>query len=100
MDGDRAEINGISYDFSVAERAVSAASSNAAVTEVKSELAAKVFKVPTTVGQQVAEGDVLVILEALKMEIDVCAPADGVVASLPVSVGQAVATGETVATLS
>lgn len=100
MDGDRAEINGISYDFSVAERAVGAASSNAAVTEVKSELAAKVFKVPTTVGQQVAEGDVLVILEALKMEIDVCAPADGVVASLPVSVGQAVATGETVATLS
>ena len=64
-----------------------------------SELAAKIFKVETKVGTQVAEGDLLLILEALKMEIEIKAPCAGTVVALPVDVGQAVAAGETLATI-
>jgi biotin carboxyl carrier protein len=52
------------------------------VAEVRAEMAANVWKVVATEGQQVADGDTLIILESMKMEIPVVAEADGVVSQL------------------
>ena len=45
-------------------------------------------------GDSVSEGDVLVVLESMKMELQVVAPADGVVGELSVSEGDQVSRGE------
>ena len=61
--------------------------------------AGKIFKIEASVGQAVKKGDAVVILEAMKMEIPVVAPQDGTVASINVSVGDAVEAGAVLATL-
>ena len=67
--------------------------------EVKAGAAGKVFKLEASVGQKVAKGDAVVIIEAMKMEIPVVAPEDGTVASIDVAVGDAVEAGAVLATL-
>ncbi len=67
--------------------------------EVKAGAAGKVFKIEKTVGQSVKRGDAVVIIEAMKMEIPVVAPEDGTVASIDVSVGDAIESGAVLATL-
>ncbi len=67
--------------------------------EVKAGAAGKVFKVEASVGQKVAKGDTVLILEAMKMEIPVVAPEDGTIASIDVAVGDAVESGAVLATL-
>jgi biotin carboxyl carrier protein len=52
------------------------------VTEVRAEITASVWQVRTEVGATVNEGDELVILESMKMEIPVVAPADGQVTAV------------------
>lgn len=67
--------------------------------EVKAGAAGKVFKIESSVGQNVKKGDAVVIIEAMKMEIPVVAPEDGTVASIDVAVGDAVESGAVLATL-
>ena len=50
--------------------------------EVESEVTGNVWKVEVEVGDSVAEGDVLLILESMKMEIPVESPAPGTVSEL------------------
>jgi biotin carboxyl carrier protein len=50
-------------------------------------------------GDAVKKGDVLAVLEAMKMENDICSPADGTVATVAVSQGASVATDEVLVTL-
>ena len=69
------------------------------MTEVMAEITANVWQVPAEVGQQVAEGDTLVILESMKMEIPVEAPRAGTVKEITVAEGQTVQEGDTVAVL-
>lgn len=57
-------------------------------------LAGTVVKVLAENGQQVSAGDTLLVLEAMKMETEVTAPRDGVVAAVEVSVGDAVQGGQ------
>jgi len=54
------------------------------------ELAASVWKIEATAGAQVAEGDVLLILESMKMEIPLLAPRDGRVVRILVAEGDQV----------
>jgi urea carboxylase len=54
------------------------------MAEVRAEIAANVWQVPAQVGAQVAEGDELVILESMKMEIPVSAPTAGTVTEVRV----------------
>jgi biotin carboxyl carrier protein len=59
----------------------------------------KILSVKASVGQTVKKGDVLLILEAMKMENEVVAPEDGTVASIDVAVGDSVEAGAVLATL-
>ena len=66
---------------------------------VRSEIAGSVWKIEVTVGQSVAEGDVLIILESMKMEIPVEAPSAGVVQALHVTESDAVKEDQLLVTL-
>ena len=70
-----------------------------AMLEVKTEITGNVWKVEVAEGAQVEEGDVLVILESMKMEIPVAAPEAGRVAALKVAEGDVITAGEAVVVL-
>ena len=83
-----------------APKAPSAAPKAAAGTvSVKAPMPGNILKVNFKVGDSVKKGDVLVVLEAMKMENDVCAPQDGVVASVEVAQGTTVDTDALLVTL-
>ena len=63
-------------------------------TRVDSPLPGNVLDVKVSVGQAVKAGQVLVIIEAMKMENEVAAPCDGVVKQIVASKGAVVATGD------
>lgn len=73
----------------VAAQPAPAASANA--EPVKAPMAGTILKVEVAEGQQVAEGDVLLILEAMKMETQICAAKAGVVQGISVKQGDVVA---------
>ncbi len=60
---------------------------------VKSPMPGNILKINVALGQQVNEGDVLIVLEAMKMENEIVAPKGGSVAQIAVSKGQVVETG-------
>ena len=66
---------------------------------VPAPLAGNIWKVQVAAGQAVQEGDVLVILEAMKMETEVRAARAGTVSSVDVKEGDAVQVGDTLLTL-
>ena len=68
-------------------------------TPVKAPMPGNVLDIKVTSGQSVKKGDVLVILEAMKMENEISAPQDGVV-TVVASKGATVNTGEVLVTLS
>lgn len=74
---------------------VPAAGPVAAGTKVDSPLPGNILDIKVSVGQAVKAGDVLIIIEAMKMENEVAAPCDGVVKQVVTSKGAVVATGDT-----
>jgi acetyl-CoA carboxylase biotin carboxyl carrier protein len=70
------------------------------VAEVRAEMVANVWKVVAAEGDQVEDGDTLVILESMKMEIPVLAEEAGTVAKLHVAEGDVVQEGDLIATIS
>jgi acetyl-CoA carboxylase biotin carboxyl carrier protein len=69
------------------------------VTEVRAEMVANVWKVVASAGDTVADGDTLVILESMKMEIPVLAEAAGTVSRLAVAEGDVVQEGDLIAVI-
>ena len=67
--------------------------------DVPSPLAGNIFKVLVSPGQQVEEGDTVMILEAMKMETEISAPKSGVVGSINVKEGDSVQVGQSLLTL-
>jgi acetyl-CoA carboxylase biotin carboxyl carrier protein len=67
--------------------------------EVRAELTATVWKVVAEVGAMVVEGDELVILESMKMEIPVVAPAAGTVSEMRVAEEDRISEGDVVAVI-
>jgi acetyl-CoA carboxylase biotin carboxyl carrier protein len=65
--------------------------------EIRAEMVANVWKVVATAGDEIAEGDTLVILESMKMEIPVVAEVDGVVRQIAVNEGDVVQEGDLIA---
>jgi acetyl-CoA carboxylase biotin carboxyl carrier protein len=66
---------------------------------VKSEITGKVWQIEASIGQELAEEDTIIVLESMKMEIPVMAPADGVLKQILVAEGDAVREGQDVAVM-
>ena len=119
----RITVNGTSYDVSVEElsggaapvaapvaaapvaapaaapAAPAPAAGSAGSIKVSSPMPGKILAVKANVGDSVKKGQVILILEAMKMENEVVAPEDGTIASIDVTVGASVESGDTLATL-
>ncbi|MGA1008114.1 MAG: sodium-extruding oxaloacetate decarboxylase subunit alpha [Sedimenticolaceae bacterium] len=79
--------------------AVPAPAAGGAGQAVPAPLAGNIFKINTAAGQMVKSGDVIMVLEAMKMETEVRAPGDGVVQTINVKEGDVVQVGDTLITL-
>jgi acetyl-CoA carboxylase biotin carboxyl carrier protein len=69
------------------------------VAEVRAEMVANVWKVVAVEGAEVSDGDTVVILESMKMEIPVLAESSGVVSKLHVAEGDVVQEDELIAVI-
>ncbi len=118
----RITVNGVAYDVAVEELGAGvapavaptpvaaapvvapvapapAASGAAGAVKIESPMPGKILAIKANAGQAVKKGDVVMILEAMKMENEITAPADGTVASINVAVGDSVESGDTLASL-
>ena len=103
----RVVVDGAAYHVEVgpggevtsAQPAAAAAAPATAGEPLASPLAGNIWKIQVTVGQKVASGDVLIILEAMKMETEVRATKDGTIISINVSEGDAVQSGQALVTI-
>jgi len=102
-------VNGQSFDVAVgpggSDLAISAPAQPtkeapaASGAEVDSPLAGNILKINTSVGAAVAEGDVVVIMEAMKMETEVRSKVAGTVSAISVKEGDSVAVGDVLISL-
>ncbi|MGI8330980.1 biotin/lipoyl-binding carrier protein [Actinomadura scrupuli] len=69
------------------------------MAEVRAEMVANVWKVVVAEGERVQDGDTLVILESMKMEIPVLAEDAGMVAQLRVAEGDVIQEGDLIAVI-
>ena len=114
-------VNGVAYSVSVEETAAgaapvapaaapapkaapapaaaAAAPVSAGAVEVKAPMPGNILDVKVAAGASVKAGDVLVILEAMKMENEIVAPQDGTVASINVHKGDTVNSGDTLVSM-
>jgi acetyl-CoA carboxylase biotin carboxyl carrier protein len=69
------------------------------MARVEASITGTVWKIEVAIGDQVAEGDTVVVLESMKMEMPIEAEDDGTVASIEVAEGQAVSEGDTLVVL-
>ena len=69
------------------------------MTEIRAQITATIWQVNTEVGNDVAEGDELIILESMKMELPVVAPSAGKVAGVHVAPDDKVLEGDLLITL-
>jgi pyruvate carboxylase subunit B len=101
--GDKATVNGKDYAINVADGVEAAASGVAHVSadtvEVKAQMPGKIMKVNVSDGSHVTEGEVLLVMEAMKMEVEVKAPAAGSITSIAVKVGDQVTSGQALASI-
>ena len=107
----RVTVNGSLYEIEVEEMDASAvsaapaakaapapvapapvAAAPAAGAQIKAPMPGNILDVKVTAGQSVKKGDVLVILEAMKMENEICAPSDGKITGVNVRKGDSVET--------
>jgi len=99
-------VNGNVYDVTVEEGtgssapAAKTAAPKAApagaqgAVKVNAPMPGKILKVNAAAGAAVKKGDVLVVLEAMKMENEICAPQDGTVATVECAAGDSVESGK------
>ena len=106
-------VNGTKYEveieeISAAEAAASAPSTAPAApaaqpaagsVSITAPMPGSILAVNVTGGAKVKKGDVLMVLEAMKMENEILAPSDGTVASVSVSKGSTVETGALLCTI-
>ena len=93
FEGKKATVNGKLYDFSVKE-GIEAKAITGEGTPVKSALPGTVLKVLVSEGDSISEGDVIAVIEAMKMETEIKSPVSGTVKSVEIEVGNKVQTGQ------
>ncbi|MGN0153803.1 MAG: biotin/lipoyl-containing protein [Lachnospiraceae bacterium] len=79
--------------------AAPAASGAEGSVKIAAPMPGKILAIKANAGQAVKKGDVVMILEAMKMENEITAPEDGTVAGIHVAVGDSVESGDTLASL-
>ena len=105
FDGDRATLNGKTYDVSVAEGGTNAPSgaptpaASGQGTDLPAPMPGVVIRIVKNAGESVTEGEPVIILEAMKMEMEVKSPVAGTVQSLNVSQGDQVTANQSLATI-
>ena len=105
LEKDQATVNGKVYQFNVrggvtGSKAAPTDKSQAATSDaksVKAPMPGAVIRLQTKVSDSVRAGDTLLVLEAMKMEVEVKAPIDGILSALSVSVGDQVTAGQALA---
>ncbi|WP_117251632.1 biotin/lipoyl-containing protein, partial [Klebsiella pneumoniae] len=97
--GDVSQLTAAAPAPASAPAAAAAAAPAGAGTPVTAPLAGTIWKVLASEGQTVAAGEVLLILEAMKMETEIRAAQAGTVRGIAVKAGDAVAVGDTLMTL-
>ena len=119
----RITVNGVAYDVAVeelgageagaapapvstpaaapapAKKAAPKASGKAGAVKITAPMPGKIVAVKAQAGASVKKGDAVIVLEAMKMENEICAAQDGVVASVEVAVGDTVEGGDVLATM-
>lgn len=101
IDGDYVVVNGTAYRVQFGVKGRNGGNGNAVGTPpeksssvpLNSPMPGKIWKLTAKVGDRVKKGDTVVILEAMKMETKLGAPADGTIKEIAVSVGDMVQTG-------
>lgn len=68
-----------------------------AIIDIKTEITGNIWKIEAQPGQKLAEGDTIIMLESMKMEIPVCATEDGVLIEVLAEEGTTVTEGTVVA---
>ena len=99
FEGQKATVNGKLYDYSVKEGIEATPVSAGDGTPVKAALPGVVLKVQVAAGDQISEGDVLLVVEAMKMETEIKSPVSGTVNSVNVELGDKVKTGDVLVTI-
>ncbi len=79
--------------------AVSTPANNNGGTQITAPMPGTMLKVNVSNGQAVKKGDVLMVLEAMKMENEIMAPSDGTISSVNVQAGASVETGTVLCTI-
>jgi pyruvate carboxylase subunit B len=101
IDGDTVTVNGKA--FQVSAQAAGGSSVQAvptgATTDIVAPMPGRVVRVLLNVGDSCDEGTAILVIEAMKMEMDVTTPVSGTVASVDVALGDQVATGDVLATV-
>ena len=117
----RITVNGVAYDVAVeelgageasavpvsapaaapapAKKVAPKASGSAGAVKITAPMPGKIVAVKAQAGASVKKGDAVIVLEAMKMENEICASQDGVVASVEVAVGDTVEGGDVLATM-
>ena len=68
-------------------------------TTVEAPMVGKILKIEKKVGEHVDEDDVVIVMEAMKMEIPIVAPSSGTIKEIKVTIGQAVEAEQALATI-
>ena len=93
--GSKATVNGKSYDIAVKTGIETKSASSSGDGEVvKAALPGNVLRLEVSEGDEIAEGDVLLVVEAMKMETEIKSPKAGVVKSIEVAQGDKIVTGQ------
>lgn len=100
LDGDKkATVNGKAFDIAVSEGISAAPAASGDGKPVEAPLPGNILRICVSEGDSVAEGDVILVVEAMKMETEIKAPEAGTVQSILVAQGDKVQTGQTLVTL-
>jgi len=102
IDGDQATVNGVAYEVALkSDQPTGQASAARAdkATPVTAEMPGVVLRLLVAPGDPIQEGDALLVLEAMKMEIHINAPVAGTIAEIKVASGDRVTTGQMLATI-
>ena len=98
LEGGKATVNGKLYDFTVKE-GIEAKTVAEEGTPVKASLPGNVLKVLVTEGDTIAQGDVIAVVEAMKMETEIKSPVSGTVKTVEIEVGNKLQTGQVLVTV-